>query len=68
MILKFKRTEKRWPLELRCLFECDPRERFSLSGQRKDGRVMTEALIHDLFSLTRHRCHFWSTDSENTDC
>ena len=68
VILKLKRTEKRLPLEVRRLFECDPRERFSLSGQRKDGRVMTEALIHDLFSLTWHRCHLRSTDSENTDC
>ena len=68
VILKLKRNEKRLPLEVRRLFECDPRERFSLSGQRKDGRVMTEALIHDLFSLTWHRCHLQSTDSENTDC
>ena len=68
VILKLKRTEKRLPLEVRCLFECDPRERFSLSGQRKDGRVMATALIHDLFSLTWPRCHFWSTDSQNVDC
>ena len=52
MFLKLKKTDKRLSLEVRLLFECDPRQCFSLSGQRKDGRVKTEALIHDLFSLT----------------